>query len=75
MITINLLLLLKLGVMKMPKDFNKIGAMWKKKQKGKDEFFSMELDGRSLVAFKNNFKEEDKHPDFIVYERAGGETE
>lgn len=53
----------------MPKGLNKVGAMWKKKQKGKDEFFSMEVAGLSLIAFKNSFKEESKHPDFIVYER------
>lgn len=47
----------------------KLGALWKNKN-GKDMFSgSIEIDGKKtpLVVFPNGYKEEPKHPDYIIY--------
>ncbi len=48
-----------------------IGGIWKKTTKKGDIMLSMrvEIDGKQveLIAFKNGFKKEDKHPDFQIY--------
>ncbi len=49
-----------------------VGAGWVKAQGNGDKFISIAatipgLDGDSFVAFKNGYKETDKHPDLILY--------
>lgn len=61
----------------MPFDGVKVGALWKNKGEGysgtidADEFdkFVKEhgSDSIRLLLFKNGFKEEDKHPDLVLY--------
>jgi hypothetical protein len=45
---------------------DKIGALWLKHGK-KGKYYSGEVNGVKLVAFPNSYKEQEKHPDFIVY--------
>ena len=49
-----------------------IGALWLNKSAKGVSYFSgvVEIDGKktSVVIFKNTFKEEDKHPDYKIYE-------
>ena len=46
----------------------KIGALWKAKHKNGKTMFSGQLgnDARILI-LENNFKKEDKHPDFNIF--------
>ena len=46
-----------------------IGAMWSRKDKNGEEYFTMALGENSYVLFKNNRKKEDRHPDFYVFLR------
>jgi len=49
-------------------DLKKIGAMWFRKSKNGNEYFSIQLDSKQkYIAFKNKNKKEDKHPDWIIY--------
>ena len=61
----------------MPDDKSKCGALWKK-EGGRGTFFTGKLDeavvrgalaaGKTkLLVFTNGYKEEDRHPDYIVY--------
>lgn len=49
---------------------NYVGALWKSKTKNGEPMLSLqiEIDGvkHKFVAFKNKFKEEDKHPDYKI---------
>ena len=43
---------------------DKIGSLWVNKEKG---YMSGTINEERVVIFKNGFKTEDKHPDYIVY--------
>lgn len=45
----------------------KIGALWLKKT-GKASFLSGVIDNKRVIVFKNNFKKEDREPDYQIYE-------
>jgi len=45
----------------------KIGALWKGKTKAGDPMLSGKMGDARLIVFKNGYKKENKHPDFIVY--------
>ena len=51
----------------MPSNDDKLGALWLKTSKKGTKFMSGKIGGEDVVIFKNNFKEEDKQPDYIVY--------
>ena len=48
-----------------------IGALWKKESKAGNVYLSgqIEVNGNkiNLVVFKNNYKEQKKHPDYKIY--------
>lgn len=44
----------------------KIGALWKAKEDSKAALTG-KLGDANLIIFKNGYKEESKHPDYIVY--------
>lgn len=48
-----------------------IGALWLRDSQNGTKYMSgvIEIDGvkHSVVVFKNNYKQEDKHPDYRVY--------
>jgi uncharacterized protein (DUF736 family) len=50
-------------------DDNKIGALWLKEDKNGKKYMSGLVGEIKVVVFKNNYKKEDKHPDYIVYEQ------
>jgi uncharacterized protein (DUF736 family) len=49
----------------------KLGALWLRKDKDGASYFSGSLEDLAqdipVVVFKNNKKEQDNHPDYIVY--------
>ena len=50
-------------------DNNKIGALWINEKNGKKYMSgSVEINGQAIriVVFKNNYKEQDKHPDYNI---------
>jgi uncharacterized protein (DUF736 family) len=47
-------------------DLVKIGALWKQ-QGDKGDFLSGKMGDARVLVFTNNYKETDKHPDFIIY--------
>ena len=60
------------------KPMNKIGALWLKKGKN-GTFMSGVIDidddnSISVLVFKNGFKEQPKHPDYVIYEPDTEET-
>ena len=44
-----------------------ISGLWKSTDKKGNEYFSGYLGSAKLLVFKNTFKKEDKHPDFVIY--------
>jgi len=48
-----------------------IGALWSKQSKGGANYFSgsIEIEGKKtqIVVFKNQFKKEEKHPDWKIF--------
>lgn len=48
-----------------------IGALWLKESRNGNKFMSgvVEIDGvkHDIVVFKNNYKKEDKHPDYRIF--------
>ena len=54
----------------MPNKEDKCGALWEK-ESAQGRYFSgeIEIDGGKtrMGAFENRFKQQDKHPDWIVY--------
>lgn len=48
----------------------KVGAMWRKKTKKGEDFFSLDIGRERFVAFKNGFKKKDNHPEYVVYSGA-----
>jgi len=58
----------------------KLGALWERTSKKGETYFSgvFELNDQeriNIVIFKNNYKEEEKHPDYNIFrsEPRGGE--
>lgn len=52
---------------------NKIGALWLKKGKNGNMFMSGRIDvgndnEMSLLVFKNGYKDQPNHPDYVIYE-------
>lgn len=43
---------------------DKIGSLWVNKEKG---YMSGTINGERVIIFKNGYKSEEKHPDYIVY--------
>jgi hypothetical protein len=50
----------------MNKD-DKLGALWCGKSQNGVEYMSGEINGKRVIVFKNKFKKEDKHPDYVIY--------
>jgi hypothetical protein len=54
----------------MPNKEDKLGALWQKSS-SKGDYFSgqIEINGtkHDVVIFANGYKQEDKHPDWIIY--------
>ena len=50
-------------------EMKSIGAMWIRKDKNGDNYFTMALKQESFVIFKNKNKKENNHPDFYVFLR------
>ena len=50
----------------MPKQ-QAIGAIWEKEAKSGARYLSIEIDGTRYVAFVNEYKSEDRHPDWRVF--------
>lgn len=48
---------------------NKIGAVWIKTSKAGNKFMSGVINDQKVVIFKNNYKEQENHPDYIVYKQ------
>jgi uncharacterized protein (DUF736 family) len=49
---------------------DKIGALWENKTSKGQEYFSGQIEWKGekikIVAFKNNYKKEDRHPDWNI---------
>ena len=43
---------------------DRIGSLWVNKEKG---YMNGTINGERVIIFKNGFKQEEKHPDYIVY--------
>jgi hypothetical protein len=56
-----------MGTYKEPykKDPDEVGAIWVK-QGAQGEYLSLSMNGQYFVAFKNKFKKEAKHPDWVI---------
>lgn len=50
----------------MPDKKESCGAMWLKKSKAGNEYFSLQVDGESYVAFLNSYKQ-GAQPDYRIY--------
>jgi len=49
------------------KDLVKATGLWTGKDKNGNPTLSGNLGGARVLIFKNNYKEEEKHPDYIMY--------
>ena len=45
----------------------KIGALWQKKDRNNQDYFSGIIGGKSVIIFKNKYKQASNHPDYLVY--------
>lgn len=54
-------------LLKMAEKYQNVGAIWSNFPEGKKPYMKMELGGKEYVIFANDFKKEDKHPDYLVY--------
>lgn len=43
------------------------GALWQKKDKNGQLFFSGTIEGKPVIIFKNKYKQASNHPDYLVY--------
>lgn len=50
-----------------PKTMVNIGGLWVNKSKNGEVYLSGYLNGARLLVFKNNFKEHEKQPDYVMY--------
>lgn len=53
----------------MEKNLEKVGALWQNTSSEGKPYFNLDIDGQKYVVFPNGYKEEEKQPDFLVYER------
>ena len=53
----------------MENNLEKVGALWQNTSAEGKPYFNLDLSGQKFVVFSNGFKEEEKQPDFLVYER------
>lgn len=44
-----------------------IGAIWKRKTKNGKEYLYISLNDEIYTAWKNDYKKENKHPDYKIY--------
>lgn len=44
-----------------------IGGLWLQKDRNGRHYMTGNIQGTKVVVFKNDFKKEDKHPDYRVY--------
>jgi len=51
------------------KKLEKVGAMWSRTSKSGNDYFGIDFNGEAYMALKNNFKESEKQPDFIIYKK------
>ncbi|MBN2518812.1 MAG: hypothetical protein JXB14_08225 [Candidatus Altiarchaeota archaeon] len=56
-------------------NLERAGALWQNLSEKGNIYFNMDLEGQRYVVLANNFKEDEKQPDFIVYQRKKEETE
>ena len=54
---------------------DKIGALWLQKDKNGNTYMSGNVGDTKVVIFKNTYKKEDKHPDYVVYEKTAKKEE
>jgi len=50
----------------MPKQDDKIGALWLRSSE-RGDYMTGEINGVKVVIFTNGYKQDEKHPDYIVY--------
>lgn len=53
----------------------KVGALWLKEKKDGRGYFSGMVGEMRVVAFENDYKEEEKHPDYLIYKSTDDETQ
>jgi hypothetical protein len=53
----------------------KVGALWLQKDKNGKTYMSGNVGETKIVVFKNNYKKEDKHQDYLIYEKTGRKEE
>ena len=46
-----------------------IGALWRQKSKAGKEYMSGTINGVKVVVFANEYKKEDKHPDYRIFDQ------
>jgi len=51
----------------MAEKLEKIGALWQKNDKNGQPYFSGIIGGKSVIVFKNKYKQASNHPDYLVY--------
>jgi len=44
-----------------------VGAIWQRTSKAGKEYLSMEVNGVKYIAYKNDYKTEDKHPNWRIF--------
>ena len=55
-------------------NLEKVGALWQNTSADGKPYFNLDLEGDKYVVFSNGFKEQEKQPDFLVYERTKEKT-
>ena len=45
----------------------KCGSLWVHQDKNGNDYMTGVIDGKKIVVFSNKHKQEDKHPDWIIY--------
>ena len=56
-------------------DMIQIGGLWENKDKKDNVYLSGYLGNAKIIIFKNGFKKEQKHPDWIMYIAEGKKRE
>ncbi len=46
---------------------NSVGALWEKTSKNGNDYYVGYFRWSNIIVFKNNYKKEKKHPEFLVY--------